>query len=130
MGHRAPSLWHSFQRGTTSLGKSDFGTAWQPGDVVGVAADMESGTLSYSVNGSFEAPNGAAFEGVACAPGGVFPALSGQGGLKVRCNFGGGAGAGLGAFRFAPPSDGFVAVADCFRAAAATANGGGGNDDE
>ena len=26
MGHRAPSLWHSFQRGNISLGKSDFGT--------------------------------------------------------------------------------------------------------
>ena len=26
MGHRAPSLWHSFQRGTTSLGKSQFST--------------------------------------------------------------------------------------------------------
>jgi hypothetical protein len=51
--------WHGTQR-------TAFGSKWAIGDVIGFAADMSDASnisLSCSVNGSFEAPNGVGFTG-------------------------------------------------------------------
>ncbi len=50
--------WHA--------GPSAFGSQWRDGDVVGFAADMtnmDDITLSLSVNGCFDAPDGVGFSG-------------------------------------------------------------------
>ena len=39
-----------------------FGSAWQEGDVLGLACDMVNKSVSFSVNGSFEPPLGVAFD--------------------------------------------------------------------
>ena len=71
---------------------------------------MEARTLSFSVNGSFEAPNGIAFEAIVHHAGGIFPAFTAGGGIQVQYNFGD---AGDEPFKFAPPSPDFVAVSEC-----------------
>ena len=77
--------WHAQRR-------RDDGRRWLPGDVIGLACDLRGqgrgggGQIWVSVNGSFAAPFGAAFD----LPAGVlslFPALSARGG-RVRYNFG------------------------------------------
>lgn len=78
---------------------SPFGTPWEEGDVLGLAANMSSSggtTLWLSVNGSYEEPNGLAFVGVAARW--LSPALSAQGG-RFRVNF------GDKPFRHSPPQD-------------------------
>ena len=77
--------------------------AWNPGDVVGLACDLDKWQVLVSVNGSFEAPNGLIFELTPdAAQDGIFGALSGQSG-KVRCNL------GQTPFKHSPPSAEFKA---------------------
>jgi hypothetical protein len=56
-------------------GSTDFGKAWKPGDVVGFMADLDSRTLSFSLNGSSEAPMGVAFTDIEFR-GSLFPAVT------------------------------------------------------
>lgn len=88
-------------------GNSDsqpWGGPWQTGDVLGLAADLSvegSMSLSFSVNGSFSAPNGIAFDSIS-APW-LAPALSAQEGV-FRVNF------GENPFRFSAPDSSFSSV--------------------
>jgi ankyrin repeat protein len=72
--------WHN--------GSTNYGSTWAVGDVIGFAVDMRSqaaAVMSISVNGSFAAPNGIAFDNIAApylTP--AFSATSGQ----YRVNFG------------------------------------------
>ena len=71
--------WHS--------GKSAYGCEWSAGDVIGLALDMRTAgaaCMSVSVNGSFAAPNGAAFTYMRATH--LSPAFSGGG--RYRVNFG------------------------------------------
>lgn len=63
-----------------------YGMEWKEGDVLGCLADLDAKTLSFSLNGSTDAPMGVAFEGIGFE-GGLFPALSADLGV-VSCNFG------------------------------------------
>ncbi len=79
-------LWH---KGHMSQASS-WGGAWRPGDVIGISVDLDQGTMSASVNGSFAPPNGAAFDCVRPGPkvgSAVYPALSANSGI-VEVNFG------------------------------------------
>jgi hypothetical protein len=78
------------------------------GKRLGVAADLDAGTLLVSVDG---ADWTVAFQ-AGCAPGpavgaGLFPALSGRDGARVRCNWGGDSGRRM---RLEPPSGGYRVV--------------------
>lgn len=69
-------------------GDSTFGSKWKVGDVLGCAVDLSSEdahTMSFSVNGSFAAPDGVAFESFTAAW--VAPALTSSGGV-YKVNFG------------------------------------------
>ena len=79
-------------------GVAPFGSKWKDGDVIGIAADLSGGKacLSFSVNGSFAAPDGVAFENVEVGAGGLFPALTISMGT-IKYNF------GEEPFKFAPP---------------------------
>jgi hypothetical protein len=77
-----------------------FGTEWKIGDTVGFACDLENKSISFSVNGSFEAPNGIAFEKVNAEW--LSPGLTGHGVLAV--NF------GDRPFRYSPPDASYVSV--------------------
>jgi hypothetical protein len=79
-----------------------FGTAWQEGDVLGLACDMVSKTVSFSVNGSFEPPLGVAFDNIAADS--IAPAFSAWNGFKVVANF------GHLPFKHAPPDESYVSV--------------------
>ena len=46
-------------------GSKSWGAAWKPGDVIGIAADVDAGRLRFSLNGSWDAPMGTAFRCVA-----------------------------------------------------------------
>ena len=74
------------------------GSKWKEGDIIGIAADLGAKTLSFSVNGSFVAPNGVAFENIQCGAGGIFPAFS-LGPCTIQFNF------GEEPFKFSPPWD-------------------------
>lgn len=67
-------------------GDKAFGSKWKPGDVLGFAADMSGSlaSLRFSVNGSFDHPNGLAFEGLQVKY--LTPALSAYGVFQL--NFG------------------------------------------
>jgi ankyrin repeat protein len=86
--------WHNQQA-------REFGGTWRKGDVVGLACDLTEGGAGgggrvwVSVNGSFGAPNGAAFDLPAGLPS-LYPALSARA-SRVRYNFGPG-------FAHAPPT--------------------------
>ena len=59
-----------------------WGAAWQAGDVIGLACDLDRGALVVSVNGDFAPPNGVAFArglrpGPSAGPA-LFPAFSGR----------------------------------------------------
>ena len=74
------------------------------GKTLGVAADLDAGTLLVSVDG---ADWTVAFQ-AGCAAGpavgaGLYPAVSGQGGARVRCNWGADAGRPM---RHGPPASG------------------------
>ncbi len=83
--------------------------AWnESGGTLGVALDMNTGTLLVSVDGAAWA---VAFAD-GCAPGAavgaaLFPALCGSGGARVRCNWGADAGRPM---RHSPPSWQYNAV--------------------
>lgn len=65
-----------------------FGTDWaRPGNTIGIAVDMFEGTVSYSLNGSWEAPWGVAHHHVKATGGLVFAATIGLG-HAVRLNLG------------------------------------------
>ena len=70
-------------------GGPSYGQAWKEGDIIGLAANLDTGTISFGLNGSWESPMGTAFDGVQ-AGGGLYPALSGmlRGQLRVRINLG------------------------------------------
>eukprot|EP01047_Picozoa_sp_COSAG01_P035209 COSAG01_NODE_2686_length_7252_cov_3.534741_1_plen_1620_part_00 len=68
---------------------ASWGTAWRKGDILGVAADLDTGRLLFGLNGCWEAPMGVAFSGGHFKPqGGVFPAVSGMAPGKLRLNLG------------------------------------------
>ena len=54
-------VWHD---GDTA--DCDTASGWSDGDVLGLAADLDAGTISFGLNGAWGAP---AFEGVAAAGG-------------------------------------------------------------
>ena len=85
--------WHAQQR-------RDFGGRWRAGDVIGLACDMRGGDggggrVWVSINGSFAAPYGVAFDLPAGLPA-LYPALSARA-SRVRYNFGP-------TFKYAPPA--------------------------
>ena len=100
--------WHGGKR-------SVFGSRWSVGDTVGFALDMRierAAIMSVSVNGSFAAPNGAAFKGISAQY--LSPAFSGLFG-RCRLNL------GDRPFAHAPPDDGvYVSVHDFHRRKAET----------
>ncbi len=78
------------------------------GKTLGVALDLDAGALLVSVNGAAWVVACQA----GCAPGAdaggaLFPALSGEGGARVRCNWGADAGRPM---RHGPPSGDYCAV--------------------
>ena len=88
----------------------DFGTTWSDGDMLGCAVDLSwgeqgdrKGTMSFSVNGSFDAPNGVAFEDVDVQW--LSPALTAQGG-EYGVNF------GDRPFKHVPPDASYISVHD------------------
>jgi hypothetical protein len=91
----------------------NFGSKWGNGQVIGFAIDMMSmsqagcASMSVSVDGSFAAPNGLAFDGIPA--GWLSPAFSACSG-KFRMNF------GDTPFRHSPPDASFVSVNDAARA--------------
>jgi nucleoredoxin len=87
--------WHS--------GSESFGASWKKGDVIGFAADMDKKELSFSVNGSFESPNGVAFTGIKADW--LAPALTGYG--EIQVNF------GQAPLKHLP--DGFTSIQDCLK---------------
>jgi hypothetical protein len=103
---------------------SSWGRLVRAGEVVGVAYDLDRGSLSVSVSGSFAPPMGEAFEqGVRAGPvagAGISPAIGGRQ-VELRYNAGGDP-AGR-PFRFAPPSPDYLETpAVPAAAAAATAD--------
>ena len=104
------SCW-CFGRGAISFGEEvNWFTA---GSVLCVAADLDGGKmLVFSSDGSMGASGDSEWRTVhevGLRPGeavgvGLFPAVSGKDGARIRCSFGN--------LRFAPPSGGFVAVGD------------------
>jgi Ca2+-binding EF-hand superfamily protein len=87
-----------------------FGRPLREGDVLGVAANLDHGILSFSVNGSWNAPLGVAFGGQAngneqiAFVGGLRPVISVAPGLEVEPTFSGG-------FEYPPPTADFRGVA-------------------
>lgn len=82
-----------------------FGVQWKVGDILGCAIDMTSNGMDtdmfFSVNGSYDAPLGLAFEGLVVKW--LTPALTAQGG-KYKVNF------GHSPFRYSPPDDEYKSV--------------------
>jgi len=65
--------------------EESFGMQWSEGDILGCAADLEDMSLFFSVNGSFEAPNGLGFAGIVADW--LSPALTASR-SEYRVNFG------------------------------------------
>ena len=90
--------------------RSVFGSRWSVGDTIGFALDMRierAAIMSVSVNGSFAAPNGAAFKDISAQY--LSPAFSGS---CDRCRLN----LGDRPFAHAPPDDGvYVSVHDFHR---------------
>jgi hypothetical protein len=63
----------------------EFGSKWEIGDTLGFACDLVNKSISFSVNGSFKAPNGMAFEKINAEW--LSPGLSGDDG-SLAVNFG------------------------------------------
>lgn len=79
-----------------------FGSAWTKGDVLGLACDLVNNTLSLSVNGSFDAPNGVGFEDIKFGDW-LSPALTSSH-SSVKVNF------GQRSFKHSGPDDTYVSV--------------------
>ena len=75
---------------------------WKDGDVVGVACDLDEGSMRISRNGDFLPPNGGVVFGSGLVAGPLigcflFPAIAGDR-VRIRCNF------GLQTFKHLPPA--------------------------
>jgi hypothetical protein len=110
------SVMHSliFICGRNCLGSVVAAAGWfETGNILGVALDLDTGTLLASVNGTcwvVACPN--AIHTSPCCPSGtagsaLFPAMCGGGGARLRCNWGGVAGRPM---RHCPPSGQYLAV--------------------
>ena len=80
-GVRAPGqgAWHT--------GPRVFGKKWKAGDVVGCALDLDLGSISYSLNGNFDAPMGCVWTGISFR-GGLAPALTSNHNFACVFNWG------------------------------------------
>ena len=81
---------------------------WRDGDVIGCAADLARGDLSFALNGVWSGPDGVAFRGVAMPENGLAPAVTGGYGFACAVNL------GDRSWRHGPPA-GFVAAHSYFR---------------
>ena len=81
-----------------------WGAKWQSGDVLGVACDLESRTLKFSLNGNFSSPFGTAFENIEFV-GGLTPGITANPPFKTTVNW------GENGFKHKPPP-GYRAVFD------------------
>lgn len=86
--------------------KVGFGRPWQTGDVVTIAADLDSGKLTFGLNGDYNSSMGVAFENIfhQRTRFALSPALSGSHNTQVRVNF------GERPFKFPPPSNDYCPV--------------------
>lgn len=86
--------------------KTAFGKQWKAGDVLTIAADLETGTLIYGLNGDYSAPMGVAFQNIYANRDKfhLSPALSGSHNTQVILNF------GERPFKYAPPSSDYLPV--------------------
>jgi hypothetical protein len=87
-------------------GRSTFGVEWKNGDVLGLACDMVNKTISFAVNGSFNAPLGVAFVNITAEW--IAPAFTGSNGFHVVVNF------GHLPFKHSPPDGTYVSVQAAF----------------
>jgi hypothetical protein len=79
---------------------------WKDGDVVGVACDLDEGSMRISRNGDFLPPNGGVVFGSGLVAGPLigcflFPAISGDR-VRIKCNF------GLQTFKHLPPAPDYL----------------------
>ena len=81
---------------------------WRDGDVIGCAADLARGDLSFALNGVWSGPDGVAFRGITMPENGLAPAVTGGYGFACIVNL------GDRPFRHGPPA-GFVAAHSYFR---------------
>ena len=81
--------------------KQQYGRRWKPGDVIGVAVNLEKKDVSFSMNGEWGDEMGIAFSGV-CVDGGVYPCVTLLRGERIQINLG----TETNPFCF-PPPDGF-----------------------
>jgi hypothetical protein len=82
-----------------------FGLNLKKGDVLGLACDMINKSISFSLNGSFDAPFGVAFKTFTAEW--IAPAFTASEGSEVVANFG-----APRKFKHSPPDDGYVSVHD------------------
>jgi hypothetical protein len=82
-----------------------FGQNLKKGDVLGLACDMINKSISFSLNGSFDAPFGVAFQPITAEW--IAPAFTASERSQVVANFG-----APRKFKHAPPDDGYVSVHD------------------
>jgi hypothetical protein len=80
-----------------------FGQNLKKGDVLGLACDMINKTISFSLNGSFGAPFGVAFDNITAEW--IAPAFTASEGSQVVANFG-----APQKFKHAPPDGTYVSV--------------------
>jgi hypothetical protein len=90
-----------WQNGISSIS----GQNLKKGDVLGLACDMINKNISFSLNGSFDAPFGVAFRPITAEW--IAPAFTASKGSQVVANFG-----APRQFKHAPPDDGYVSVHD------------------
>ena len=73
------NIWHIHPR--------IWGKKWGAGDVLGVACDLDTRTIKFSLNGSFAVPFGTAFENIEFV-GGLTPGLTANAPFKTTLNWG------------------------------------------
>ena len=61
---------------------------WRDGDVIGCAADLARGDLSFALNGVWSGPDGVAFRGITMPENGLAPAVTGGYGFACVVNLG------------------------------------------
>ncbi len=93
-----------------------FGSKWKIGDTLGFACDLVKKSISFSLNGSFKAPNGMVFEKIKAEW--LSPGLSGDGSLVV-VNF------GDRPFNRAPPDNEYMSVHDALSSSDSRSNAPG-----
>lgn len=87
------------------------GEQWKNGSVIGVAADAETGDVSFAVDGNWDAPTGLAISTGAAGAAGFYPAMSAMHPTRLVVNF------GRQAWRYGPPDTSFVSVLQASEAA-------------